>query len=145
MQLIIQLRRTRDFPPPFSPLEPARPSAPPAPSPVRRACIFTCKQSATAARGLLTYRSRHYQDGCARLLRPAYPIHLYGLSLINSFLTRLPTLVSSLSHDKTSLTSSATFPRASRDSCPAIAEIEVIPSEPTQPGNPLHNQRHAPR
>jgi len=37
---------------------------------------------------------------------PSLSIHLYDLSLINSFLTRLPALVSSRSHDKTSLTSS---------------------------------------
>lgn len=76
----------------------------------------------------------------ARGLHLAYPIHLYGLSLINSFLARPATLVPSLSHDKTSLTSSATS-SASHDSHRSWNR-NYLPS-PLKLRNPLHDQRHA--
>lgn len=73
-------------------------------------------------------RNNTKMDASRASLHLAYLIHLYGLSLINSFLTRLPALVPSRSHDKTSLTSSTICSAASarRDSHTAIAEIEVV-------------------
>lgn len=90
-------------------------------------------------------RNNTKMDASRASLHPAYPIHLYGLSLINSFLTRLPALVPLRSHDKTSLTSSTICSAASarRATATQLLLKSKLSCEPSQPETPLHDQWHA--